>query len=126
MPRYELLLITRTLAREHLHSVLKRTCSHIFEQEGVVRSIENLGEQELPYRMKAQTDWHTHGRYFLLDVHLKTSSIWPLKKEMKFDEDIIRQALIKKMSDFDEVEKKIPQIFECNKSYQKPFVSKKP
>lgn len=128
MPRYDLLLITRALAREHLHGVLKRTCNHIFEQEGVVRGIENLGEQELPYRMKAHTEWHTHGRYFLLDVYLKTASLWPLKKEMKYDEDIVKQALIKKFSDFDEIQKKTPQIFECDKSYEKPssFFSRKP
>jgi len=32
------------------------------EKGGVVRKMENLGEQELPHRMRAHTEWHTHGR----------------------------------------------------------------
>jgi len=121
MPRYELLLITKTLNREGLHTLLKRTCNFIFEQNGIIRKIENLGEQELPYRMKAHTEWHTHGRYFLLDMHIKTSSIQPLKKEFKFETDIVRPTFIKSFSDFDEKEKKIPKLYECNKSYEVPF-----
>ena len=121
MPRYELLLITKTLNREGLHTLLKRTCNFIFEQNGIIRKIENLGEQELPYRMKAHTEWLTHGRYFLLDMHIKTSSIQPLKKELKFETDVVRPTFIKSSSDFDEKEKKIPKIYECNKSYEVPF-----
>ena len=33
------------------------------DKGGVVRKMENLGEQELPHRMRAHTEWHTHGRY---------------------------------------------------------------
>ena len=124
MPRYELLLISRKLAKDGLQSLLKRTCDFIFDQDGIVRKIENLGEQELPYRMKAHTEWHTHGQYFLLDIHMKTQSLPPFKKELKFDFDVIRPTLIKAFSDFDHIEKKKPQIFQCGKSYQPPYGSR--
>ena len=117
MPRYELFLVTRALTKEPLRDIVRRIANSIFEQDGVIRKIENLGEQELPYRMKAHAEWHTHGRYMLFDFHLKTSSLPFFRKEMKFDYDIIRPTLMKKDSDFDEKEKKLPKIYECLTSY---------
>lgn len=125
MPRYELLLITRALAKQSLRDVLRRTANNIFEQDGIIRSIQNMGSQELPYRMKSQAEWHTHGHYFLFDVHIKTPSISFIKKEFKFDYDIIRPSLIKKSGDFDEKEKKTPHVYECDVSYQKPYQSRR-
>ena len=43
-----------------LHNV-EQPCSVILNKGGVVRKMENLGEQELPHRMRAHTEEHTHG-----------------------------------------------------------------
>ena len=48
--------------------MLRRTALSIMEKGGVVRKMENLGEQELPYRMRAHAEWHTHGRYEFLQL----------------------------------------------------------
>ena len=49
--------------QEGFASVLCQTALSIMDKGGVVRKMENLGEQELPHRMRAHTEWHTHGRY---------------------------------------------------------------
>ena len=43
--------------------VLRRTASWIMDNGGVVRKLENLGEQELPNRMRSHAENFTHGRY---------------------------------------------------------------
>lgn len=95
MPRYDILLITRALGKDGLAGVVRRAANCVYEQEGVIRKMYNMGEQELPYRMKAHAEWHTYGRYFLLDVHLNTDVLIFLKKELKFDFDIIKPSIIK-------------------------------
>ena len=88
MPRYELSLITKALKNVSmwkiiqvfflfcffhcqffplkiqgaLADVLRRTAILVMENGGVVRKMENLGEQELPYKIRAHNEWHTHGR----------------------------------------------------------------
>ena len=49
--------------QEGFASVLRRTALSIMDKGGVVRKMENLGEQELPHKMRVHTEWHTHGRY---------------------------------------------------------------
>ena len=121
MPRYDVLLITRAfLPREKVVDVIRRAANCIFVQDGIIRKMYNMGEQELPYRMKASSEWHTHGQYFLFDVHLKPDVLTFLKKELRFDIDIIRPTIIKTANLIEEV-KKQPKIYECTVSYQKPF-----
>ena len=43
-------------------SVLRRTATWIMDNGGVVRKLENLGEQELPNRMRVHAENFTHGR----------------------------------------------------------------
>lgn len=51
-----------TIHQEGFASVLRRTALFIMEKGGVVKKMENLGEQELPHRMRAHHEWNTHGR----------------------------------------------------------------
>ena len=119
MPRYELTLITRTLSKTNLSHILRRTATSIFQKEGVIRKIENLGEQELPYRMKAHAEWHTHGRYFLFDFYLSPNQLPLLDKELKLDYDVIRPARVLVEKTFGEVKKKTP-VWTCWEDYEKP------
>ncbi|XP_046849056.1 28S ribosomal protein S6, mitochondrial-like [Xenia sp. Carnegie-2017] len=95
MPRYELSLITKALNNEGLANILRRVAVLVMEKGGVVRKMENLGQQELPYRMKAHNEWHTHGRYFVFDMDLGPSQIPLFEKELKLNSDLIRPRLIK-------------------------------
>ena len=50
MPRYDVLLITRAfLPREKVVDVIRRAANCIFVQDGIIRKMYNMGEQELPY-----------------------------------------------------------------------------
>ncbi|XP_047124538.1 small ribosomal subunit protein bS6m [Hydra vulgaris] len=125
MPRYELLLITRALERPQLKIVLQRTAANLFQQEAIIRKIESMGQQELPYRMKSNSVWHTHGNYFLFDAYIKLDKLPFIRKELSFDSDIIRQTFIKKLCDFDEEKARIPKIYECTTSYVLPYEDRK-
>ena len=59
----EMILVVSLLLQEGFASVLRRTALSIMDKGGVVRKMENLGEQELPHRMRAHAEWHTHARY---------------------------------------------------------------
>lgn len=48
--------------QDGLASVLRRTATWIMDNGGVVRNFENLGEQELPTKMRAHAESFKHGR----------------------------------------------------------------
>lgn len=121
MPRYNALLITRSLKKDSLAAFLKRTCGYIFERDGVVREIQNLGQQELPYYMKAHTIKNTHGHYLLLDFHLKTVDLDFLHREFRFDEDLIRPTVIKAPVEFGDKKLEVQELYECGKTYTTPY-----
>ena len=54
--------ICHDIFQDGLASLLRRTATWIMDNGGVVRKFENLGEQELPYKMKAHAERFTHGR----------------------------------------------------------------
>lgn len=115
MPRYELSLITRALKNGALVDVLRRTAILVMEKGGVVRKMEYLGEQELPYKMRAHNEWHKHGRYFVFDMDIGPTQLKSLEKELKIDTDLIRPRLVKQKP-----EKKLDQVLHCWTSYRKP------
>ncbi|XP_028409535.1 28S ribosomal protein S6, mitochondrial-like [Dendronephthya gigantea] len=114
MPRYELSLITRALSNEGLANILRRVATLVMEQGGVVRKMENLGEQELPYRMRAHNEWHTQGRYFLFDMDIGPTQLPSFQKELKLDTDLIRPRLVKLRP-----KKNVDDVLHCWTSYEK-------
>jgi len=119
MPRYELCLITRILNKDGFAGVLRRTASWIMDNGGVVRKLENLGEQELPNRMRSHAENFTHGRYFVIDFYLSASKVKDLQKELKVDTDLIRPGITKKENVYGEEGHKFNYLT-CNRSYKKP------
>mgnify|MGYP002803445022 CR=1 FL=1 len=113
MPRYELSLITRPLNNEGLANILRRVATLVMEKGGVVRKMENLGQQELPYRMRAHNVWHTYGRYFLFDMDIGPTQLPSFEKELKLDTDLIRPRLVKQRT-----KKKVDEVLHCWKSYE--------
>ncbi|XP_068698633.1 small ribosomal subunit protein bS6m-like [Montipora foliosa] len=122
MPQYELSLITRVLSKEGYASVLRRTALSIMDRGGVVRKMENLGEQELPHRMRAHTEWHSHGRYFLFHFDLGPEGIKELKHELDTDVDLIRPRMVYVKSRYDS-QKHGHNMLECWESYKPPHSS---
>ena len=125
MPRYELILITKAMGHPQLRTILHRTATNLFEQGAIIRKIESMGQQELPYRMKSNAVWHTHGNYFLFDAYIKLDKLQFIRKELSFDSDVIKQTFVKKNCDFDEEIKEIPMVYECTTSYISPYEERK-
>lgn len=119
MPEYELALITKLLTKEGLASVLRRTALFIIEKGGVVKKMENLGEQELPYRMRAHHEWNTHGRYFLINFVLGADGLKELKNELDTDIDLIRPRVVRVRSCYEPKEKE-HNLVKCWNSYKPP------
>ena len=95
MPRYEILLITRALHREPLKQVLKSACTTLLENNAILRKVHNMGSTELPTPFRSHHKKHTHGHYFMVDVHAKISDIPRIKKEFGHEEGIIRHTFIR-------------------------------
>ena len=62
MVRYELAVILKAVSKPQLADTFKRVATAVLGEGAVLRSITNLGERQLPYRMRARSEWHTHGR----------------------------------------------------------------
>ena len=63
MVKYEITAIFRALAGKEMAAALHRACSTVLKQGAVLRSLTNLGERQLPYRMKAHKELFMNGRY---------------------------------------------------------------
>lgn len=62
MVRYELAVILRAVTKPELADVFKKVATTILEQGAVLRGLQNLGERDLPYRMRAHSQWFYKGR----------------------------------------------------------------
>jgi len=61
MPRYELALILKAMQRPETAAALKRTVEALMDRGAIVRSLENLGDRTLPYKISAHSQRHSRG-----------------------------------------------------------------
>ncbi|KAJ9592664.1 hypothetical protein L9F63_015679 [Diploptera punctata] len=104
MLNYELALIIRSMSRPEIVTTLKRTAEAIFNKGGIIRKIENLGTQDLPYKMTSHGMVHKQGSYFVLQFVVPPKTIAELKDEYIRDVDIIRPKIFRSEP---------PEEFEC-------------
>lgn len=95
MPRYELALILKAMQRPETAAALKRTLEALMDRGAVVRSLENLGERALPYKMSAHSQRHTRGGYFLVDFYAPTTTVESIMEHLSRDIDVIRPNVVK-------------------------------
>ena len=50
------------LFQPELVQSIKRSAESILSKNGVIRAFENMGQKELPYRIKAHGGYHTTGK----------------------------------------------------------------
>ena len=62
MVQYEVALILRSVPTGELSQLLRKTFSVVLDQGAVLRKVENLGERQLPYRMRAHSKHFQDGR----------------------------------------------------------------
>ncbi|KAI0236850.1 28S ribosomal protein S6, mitochondrial [Lamellibrachia satsuma] len=96
MPRYELTLILKALERPELVKAIKRSAEAVMERGGIVRSFENLGTRELPYRMFAHVGREKRGTYFLVNFDSPGTPLISLLDHLQRDLDIIRPRILRK------------------------------
>ncbi|XP_031305949.2 small ribosomal subunit protein bS6m [Camelus dromedarius] len=95
MPRYELALILKAMQRPETAAALKRTLEALMDRGAVVRNLENLGEQALPYKMSSHSQRHTRGGYFLVDFYAPTTTVDGIMEYLSRDTDVIRPNIVK-------------------------------
>ncbi|KAK6986180.1 28S ribosomal protein S6 mitochondrial [Biomphalaria glabrata] len=93
MPTYELSVILKALQRPELAQVIKRCCTNILGQGGIIRGMENLGLKPLPYRMKNHGSKFTEGNYILIKFDASTKIHEPLMDIFSRDTDVIRKNM---------------------------------
>ncbi|PSN30062.1 putative 28S ribosomal protein S6 [Blattella germanica] len=95
MPTYELCLILKHMPRPEVVSTLRRTADTIFSKGGIIRKIENLGTQKLPYKMNAHGKVHRQGGYFTMQFIVPPKHLLYLQEEYARDIDIVRSNVFK-------------------------------
>jgi small subunit ribosomal protein S6 len=95
MPSYELSLMLRVLSKPELVSSLKRSAETIVQQGGVLRQFISIGTKPLPFKIRAHTQWHREGTYFLMKFDAPSSAVEHLNDEFKRDIDLIRTHVVK-------------------------------
>ncbi|XP_036983094.2 28S ribosomal protein S6, mitochondrial [Artibeus jamaicensis] len=95
MPRYELALILKAMQRPETTAALKRTLGALMDRGAIVRTLENLGERALPYRMSTHGQRHSRGGYFLVDFYAPTASVESIVDHLSRDIDVIRPTIVK-------------------------------
>lgn len=77
-------------------ATLKRVATAIFNRGGVIRKIDNLGQQPTPYKMSAHTRIHTEAGYFIIHFDAPPRKLEDMMEEYGRDIDIIRNRIYKK------------------------------
>ncbi|KAK1169880.1 28S ribosomal protein S6, mitochondrial [Acipenser oxyrinchus oxyrinchus] len=98
MPRYELALILKTMQRLETAAALRRTVETLMGKGAVVRSLENIGEKTLPYKISKHNLRHTRGGYFLVDFSASPTIIPSMLDHLERDIDVIRPTILKKLA----------------------------
>ncbi|GAB1599737.1 28S ribosomal protein S6, mitochondrial-like [Argonauta hians] len=95
MPGYQLFLILKSaLNKSQLHSAIRRSCEAIVERQGIIRSLENMGQRPLPYVMRRHQCIHRDGSYFLINFDSPTNQIDDINDYLLRDVDIIKPGIV--------------------------------
>ncbi|XP_054556272.1 28S ribosomal protein S6, mitochondrial isoform X1 [Talpa occidentalis] len=76
-------------------AALKRTLEALMDRGAVVRTLENLGERALPYKMCSHSQRHSRGGYFLVDFHAPTTTVESMMEHLSRDTDVIRPTIVR-------------------------------
>ncbi|XP_055695658.1 probable 28S ribosomal protein S6, mitochondrial [Lutzomyia longipalpis] len=101
MPVYELFMILRQMPRPELVAGVKRAAEIILDRGGVIRTINNMGTLDLPYKMSSQEIVHRVGTYFTVEFSVPPTQIEDIDEEYSRDVDIIRRGFFKMESELD-------------------------
>ncbi|CAH0397471.1 unnamed protein product [Chilo suppressalis] len=95
MPAYEFAIMIRAMPKTELKVCLQRISHAIFDRGGIIRNIDNLGFNSMPYKTSAHGLVHREANYFVFKVDTASQAVSDLKEEYSRDVDIIRQRVFK-------------------------------
>ncbi|XP_073993583.1 mitochondrial ribosomal protein S6 [Rhodnius prolixus] len=95
MITYELALLLRVMPKPELKTVLKRTAASIFDKGGIIRKIDSLGTQRIPYKTSSHGAAHREASYFVFSFTVPPTKVDLLTEEYSRDIDIIRNRIYK-------------------------------
>lgn len=109
MPLYELMLVLRPMPKKEVVECLKRAAEVVWKENGVIRKIDYLGFNKLPFaKYSASEDMRYHeGSYFLYHISLGSAKLKNLKPEFKLEVDVLNTSV--ELTD----ESKIPDDYAC-------------
>lgn len=97
MVNYEVALTLRSAAKKaDLVASLKRICTLMMGDGTIIKSMENLGNNRLPYKISAHKERFETGWNFLMDVEAPPTYVLPLRQKLTLDSDVIRATVLKK------------------------------
>lgn len=76
-------------------ATLKRIATGIFQRGGVIRKIDNLGENPTPYKMSAHNRVHRKVSYFILHFDAPPRKLEDFLEECHRDIDLVRTRVFK-------------------------------
>ncbi|KAI8906711.1 hypothetical protein EDD86DRAFT_209595 [Gorgonomyces haynaldii] len=106
MTKYELVLLTKTVRpmtssfntitsmRDTHKALLKECAKFVLDNQGVVRQFQNLGERDLPYRMKRHQQLFDYASYYTMTFDASPRTMIELQKQLKRNELVIRHTVI--------------------------------
>lgn len=92
----------RALPRPALVEGIRRQAEKLMDAGGIIRSVESLGERQLPQRQKAHDELHSRGVYFNIHCDMPNNSLSPLLEEFRRDTDILRKTFVALDNDWPE------------------------
>lgn len=109
MPLYELTLVLRPMPKKEIVDCLRRTANLIWKEGGVLRKIDYLGHNKLPFAAKGINEGEKlhEGSYFIYHISMGPLKVQSLKPMLKLELDHIRTRFNFKN------ESALPEDYEC-------------
>lgn len=122
MPFYEMMLVLRPMPKKEIVDCLKRTADIVWKENGVLKKIEYLGFNKLPFAKPGQDIGQRsyEGSYFLYHISLGSGKLTKLGPELKLDLDIMNTSIYLKN------QSRIPNDYKCTleEELQPPAIRK--
>ena len=62
MVQYEIALVLRAMSKQDLPKMLRGVCTTVLKENTIIRNLENLGERELPHKIRVHNEQFLQGR----------------------------------------------------------------
>ncbi|KAG2381488.1 hypothetical protein C9374_006477 [Naegleria lovaniensis] len=101
MPLYELVyLVNAKAALPTVAQVMKRNAQVVFENNGVIRRLDNMGILPLAYPMYRHREKHYKGRWIMMLFDGSPTCLQQLNEQIRKDQQVFRWSFYKQKDQF--------------------------